>query len=368
MPPRRAPPPQPTGAPCTQAPAFILSGCVCTQRQVRWSFCLLVLTVVLVTATLALFLSAVHYVKSWVAEKRKLKADVKRLSQHASGVIREAQIRALAPASAPENDDTSPADWEGGMVGATRTEPDPLLRHDTQPIHGARAQGTRRSRRSRRDFVDPTDAATATRTKTSAVAAADPLVHEMLDLLEATRLGSDRRGFVFAFDSLGGVWAHGKTRHLARGFSGRVPGFHCVDDVDFDTGDTHQIDADEEEDIESDGRWGQGGKPVGGSPLKRASKNGKVPRRRRLARHKGPLADMMGAARRGGGYVHFRWKRDALMMAYVHPVKGTDLVLGGAVPVPRNQDKWETANAKMANRTSANGASGGPRRGGRSRR
>nr|UMO78926.1 hypothetical protein [Pandoravirus belohorizontensis] len=285
------------GSKCTRAPAFVVGSCVCTEREVRWSFFLLVVILTLVTISLVLFVSAVRYVKSWVSEKQRLRADVKAMSRQASGVMRDAQQRAAATASVPPR-----------ATDATATPP------------LARAPPS------------APETAAASRARTAAVAAADPLVHEMLDAIEAVRLGSCGRGFAFAIDSRGGVWAHGKTRHLARGATGRVPGFHRVADADHTGGSTSGArDSDDEAD----------GAVYGGAPVARG-------RRRRggaTARASSPLADMLGAARRGGGYVHFRWKREVLMMAYVHPVKGTDLVLGGAVPVPRKQKAWEEANA-----------------------
>ncbi|BCU03534.1 hypothetical protein [Pandoravirus japonicus] len=278
------------GSKCTRAPAFVVGSCVCTEREVRWSFFLLVVILTLVTISLVLFVSAVRYVKSWVSEKQRLRADVKALSRQASGVMRDAQQRAAAASVPPP------------VADATATPP------------LARAPPS------------APESAAASKARTAAVAAADPLVHEMLDAIEAVRLGSCGRGFAFAVDSRGGVWAHGKTRHLARGATGRVPGFHRVADADHTGGATSgACDNDDEAD----------GAVYGGAPVARG-------RRRRAA---SPLADMLGAARRGGGYVHFRWKREVLMMAYVHPVKGTDLVLGGAVPVPRKQKAWEEANA-----------------------
>lgn len=287
------------GSKCTRAPAFVVGSCVCTEREVRWSFFLLVVILTLVTISLVLFVSAVRYVKSWVSEKQRLRADVKALSRQASGVMRDAQQRAAAAASAPSH-----------VPDATATAP-PARAPPSAP-----------------------ESAAASKARTAAVAAADPLVHEMLDAIEAVRLGSCGRGFAFAVDSRGGVWAHGKTRHLARGATGRVPGFHRVADADHTGGSTsgaYDCDDDHEADASV----------YGGAPVARG-------RRRRggaPARAPSPLADMLGAARRGGGYVHFRWKREVLMMAYVHPVKGTDLVLGGAVPVPRKQKAWEEANA-----------------------
>lgn len=285
------------GSKCTRAPAFVVGSCVCTEREVRWSFFLLVVILTLVTISLVLFVSAVRYVKSWVGEKQRLRADVKALSRRASGVMRDAQQRAAAAAPVPPRETDA-------------TSAPPLARAPPSAP----------------------ESAAASRARTAAVAAADPLVHEMLDAIEAVRLGSCGRGFAFAIDSRGGVWAHGKTRHLARGATGRVPGFHRVADADHTSGSTPgACEGDDETD----------GAVYGGAPVARA-------RRRRAgapARASSPLADMLGAARRGGGYVHFRWKREVLMMAYVHPVKGTDLVLGGAVPVPRKQKAWEEANA-----------------------
>ncbi|AJF98249.1 hypothetical protein TW95_gp1515 [Pandoravirus inopinatum] len=204
----------------------------------------------------------------------------------------------------------------------------------TPPPHPRRLPRRHQMRPRRRNQCNHRRArvGSSVQARTAAVAAADPLVHEMLDAIEAVRLGSCGRGFAFAVDSRGGVWAHGKTRHLARGATGRVPGFHRVADGDHTGGSAYDA---------GDGEEGGSGTPVyGGAPIARGRK-----RRSAQGRTPSPLADMLGAARRGGGYVHFRWKREVLMMAYVHPVKGTDLVLGGAVPVPRKQKAWEEANA-----------------------
>ncbi|AGO83805.1 hypothetical protein psal_cds_250 [Pandoravirus salinus] len=301
-----------SGSKCTRAPAFVLGSCVCTEREVRWSFLLLVVIITLVTISLVLFASAVRYVKAWVGEKQRLRTDVKALSRHASGVMRDAQQRA---ASAP------PASIDPTTTAAVTPPAHPRPRARA-PSNTPSAQSTR----------PPSASAAASKAHMAAIAAADPLVHEMLDAIEAVRLGSCGRGFAFAVDSRGGVWAHGKTRHLARGATGRVPGFHRVVDGDHTGGVAHATGDDEQ---------GDAGTPAyGGAPI--------APARRRRGAHSrapSPLADMLSAARRGGGYVHFRWKREMLMMAYVHPVKGTDLVLGGAVPVPRKQKAWEEANA-----------------------
>lgn len=308
------------GSKCTRAPTFVLNSCVCTEREVRWSFFLLVVIITLVATTLALFASAVRYVKTWVAEKQRLRADVKALSRHASAVMRDANQRAAAQQPPP-----------------TASSATSQMNHVQLPLRTG-VMSAHEPSASR----GPTGASpSSSRARTAAIAAADPLVHELLDAIEAVRLGSCGKGFAFAVDSRGGVWAHGKTRHLARGATGRVPGFHRVTDADC-TGGVGDSSADEDTDSGSSG-------PIRG-PFDGGSK-----RRRRLAastgsRRASPLVDMIAAARRGGGYVHFRWKRDVLMMAYVHPVKGTDLVLGGAVPVPRKQKAWEESNATSGKR------------------
>ncbi|AVK75813.1 hypothetical protein pneo_cds_206 [Pandoravirus neocaledonia] len=300
------------GSKCTRAPTFVLNSCVCTEREVRWSFFLLVVIITLVATTLALFVSAVRYVKTWVAEKQRLRSDVKALSRHASAVMRDAHQRAAAQQPPVAS-------------SATMSQADPTRVPDPSAPRASTAS------------------ASSSRARTAAIAAADPLVHEMLDSIETVRLGSCGRGFAFAVDSRGGVWAHGKTRHLARGATGRVPGFHRVTDADCTAG---VGDTGADEDVDGGGSGGSG--PIRG-PFDGSG------RRRRLAaaaapRRPNPLVDMIAAARRGGGYVHFRWKREVLMMAYVHPVKGTDLVLGGAVPVPRKQKAWEESNAKSDKR------------------
>ncbi|AVK74665.1 hypothetical protein pqer_cds_243 [Pandoravirus quercus] len=300
------------GSKCTRAPAFVVGSCVCTEREVRWSFFLLVVIITLVTISLVLFVSAVRYVKSWVSEKQRLRTDVKAMSRHASNVMRDAQQRAASTAPPLAADTTTAAMTPPPHPRASASAPPNAPTQPMQP---------------------PPESAAASKARTAAVAAADPLVHEMLDAIEAVRLGSCGRGFAFAVDSRGGVWAHGKTRHLARGATGRVPGFHRVADGDHTGGSAYDAGDDDDE--------GDSGAAVyGGAPIARGRK-----RRGAQGRAPSPLADMLGAARRGGGYVHFRWKREVLMMAYVHPVKGTDLVLGGAVPVPRKQKAWEEANA-----------------------
>jgi hypothetical protein len=306
---------------CTRAPEFVVGSCVCTEREVRWSFFLLVVIITLVTISLVLFISAVRYVKSWVGEKQRLRDDVKSLSRRAGTVMRDAQQRAsntASAAAAPLNRaSASPSPPTQTVPPTYRAEsaygPLPAL----PPPHAAPSPPPL-----------PAETAATSKARMAAIAAADPLVHEMLESIEAARLGSCRDGFAFAIDSRGGVWAHGKTRHLARGAMGRVPGFHRVLDGDHATRDDRAHDDGDERPLD------------GGNPLGRG-------RRRRpvQVRAASPLADMLSAARRGGGYVHFRWKREMLMMAYVHPVKGTDLVLGGAVPVPRKQKAWEEANA-----------------------
>lgn len=308
------------GSKCTRAPTFVLNSCVCTEREVRWSFFLLVVIITLVATTLALFVSAVRYVKTWVAEKQRLRSDVKALSRHASTVMRDAHQRAAA---------------QSPVAPSTSTP-------QTIPTQAASRPGALPAPESSASRAPASVA--SSRARTAAIAAADPLVHEMLDAIEAVRLGSCGKGFAFAVDSRGGVWAHGKTRHLARGATGRVPGFHRVTDADCTAG-VGDTGADEDA---VDGSGGGASGPIRG-PFDGSG------RRRRLAaavapRRANPLVDMIAAARRGGGYVHFRWKREVLMMAYVHPVKGTDLVLGGAVPVPRKQKAWEESNAKSGKR------------------
>nr|UMO79480.1 hypothetical protein [Pandoravirus aubagnensis] len=305
------------GSKCTRAPTFVLNSCVCTEREVRWSFFLLVVIITLVATTLALFVSAVRYVKTWVAEKQRLRAEVKALSRHASAVMRDAHQRAAAQQPSAASSATS-------QMNPAQLPPRTAVPSVPESSASRAPAG-----------------ASASRARTAAIAAADPLVHELLDAIEAVRLGSCGKGFAFAVDSRGGVWAHGKTRHLARGATGRVPGFHRVTDADC-TGGVGDSSADEDADSGSSG-------PIRG-PFDGGSK-----RRRRLvastgSRRASPLVDMIAAARRGGGYVHFRWKREVLMMAYVHPVKGTDLVLGGAVPVPRKQKAWEESNATSGKR------------------
>jgi hypothetical protein len=130
-----------------------------------------------------------------------------------------------------------------------------------------------------------------------------PAVLQWLAQLDAMRLGSDRRGFVFVVDGDSGVWAHGKARHLvgdARGL--RAPGFHNMRGLDAHRGDK-------------------------------------------------PFARALRAAKRGGGFVHFLWKKERLMVAFACPVRGTDLVVCGAIPVPRNQLLWERQHAMQATDT-----------------
>jgi hypothetical protein len=337
------------GSQCTRAPAFVLERCVCTEKEVRWSFFLLVVTMALVAASLWLFFSAVRYVKAWVAEKERLRDEVKALSRRAGAVIRDAHQRALSADAA-----SGPADAD--PFSSQQQQQQQYSAYGVPPYPGAgyAPLGQQQQQQQRSDAAAASGPArprgetpAETRARMAEAAAHDPAVHAMLDALESTRLGSCGTGFVFAFDSLGGVWAHGKTRHLARGACGRVPGFHCVGDDDLGTDPSVGTWA------EDDGT-GSANAPPG---VLRTARGARSTARRRF---RGPLAEMMAAARRGGGYVHFRWKRETLMMAYVHPVKGTDLIMGGALPVPRNQRAWEESNATRS--AGAAGAGAAPAR------
>jgi hypothetical protein len=146
--------------------------------------------------------------------------------------------------------------------------------------------------------------------------AADPTRDEgvlawMADL-ERRRMPGQPESFLFVLDSAGGLWAHGVEPCSERGkpVSGWDGHDACGGDGDGD-GDDY------DEDDKDGGGWRT-------PPCTTVS-------------------DVVCVCRRGGGFVHFR--RDGrLMVAHVCSVRGTDLLLGGAMAVPHNQRGWEEAN------------------------
>lgn len=49
-----------------------------------------------------------------------------------------------------------------------------------------------------------------------------------------------------------------------------------------------------------------------------------------------PLREILTVAQRGGGFVYFRWRHEQNYLAYVFPIFGTELIMGGAIPVPQD--------------------------------
>ena len=111
--------------------------------------------------------------------------------------------------------------------------------------------------------------------------------HGWIDAIESLRPGNDSRGYLFLLDSSGRVYAHGGAPHLStKGNGRRLIAFQNLKQLD----DRNERDA--------------------------------------------PIIEMIRTSKRGGGYVYFRWKGDRRMISYVSPVRGTNLLLGGAIPVP----------------------------------
>jgi len=129
----------------------------------------------------------------------------------------------------------------------------------------------------------------------------DPRLARWMEMLETVALGPERNGFMFVMDRQGGVWAHGKNPLLALGCGNRrEPGFHSLRGLD---------------------------NPV---------------------QHSTPTANIVRTATKGGGFVYFRWNDcNMLLLSYVRPVCGTDLIVGGALPIPHSQRVWEETS--MAN-------------------
>ena len=212
-------------------------GCVCTEKEVRFTFTYMLALLAIVVGTVVLFVSTVRGVRRWAREKRALKDQVKQLARATASMLEQ---RARSADGAPPHQDPVVLRWLDDIEGA-------------HPGEGAHEGGAARGRRCRKGA-----------------------------------------GFFFVIDTDGRVWAHGKAPHLARGPLGRTPGLHDLRDLD-------------------------------------------VPQA-----HTTPVADIVRAAKRGGGYVRFRWKRDQPLLAYVAPVAGTRLILGGAVPPPcSSHHPWE---------------------------
>lgn len=193
-----------------------INRCICTERQVRNSFMVLIFIFGIVIVTLSLYFAAMRYVKKWINEKITLKTLAKKLSKDTADKLNQVQNEM------------------------------------------------------------------------------DPIVLNWFENLESYVVGKNEDGFIFLIDSNGKVWAHGKAKHLVRGSHSRVAGFYSVKQLD-----------DEDET---------------------------------------PISNIITASKRGGGYVHFIWKKGLLMISYVCPVVGTDLTLGTVIPVPKHQRIWEERN------------------------
>lgn len=53
-----------------------------------------------------------------------------------------------------------------------------------------------------------------------------------------------------------------------------------------------------------------------------------------------PISDMIRVAKKGGGFVYFKWKKDRPMISYSHPSNKSDLILVGVLPM--TQRKYST--------------------------
>ena len=146
----------------------------------------------------------------------------------------------------------------------------------------------------------------------------DGVVLGWMEDLEACKVADEPKSFLFALDGVGGLWAHGAAPCAAKGKVERVPGLHGVGTTSRGSDATVRF---------TDPYMGGEEEPDGG---------------KRTTVH-----DVLTMARRGGGFAHFRLD-GGLMLAYVCPVRGTDLVLGGALPVPHAQKVWEESNWSRA--------------------
>lgn len=349
--------------PCTLAPRFVLRQCVCSGKNVRYMFSMLAITIALVILTVVMFLTTVKQVKTWVNAKHQLKRDVRRLAARAAKVMNAAHKSQMAEDDA---DDSSIDENVQGAVGDGR-KTDKQNGNQSQAIHGVaygairydqlEALGAMPSRpkpeQRRRQNSGPRpskwkggpndDAKQRTsygrkqRAFMFDLATTNDSVMQLLDDIESVSLGHDGRGFMFAIDTSGGVWAHGKTRHLARGVGGRVPGFHSLS-----AGVANRANAPPRS-VLGKGRRGTSGASANdrehASPTALLSSDLQAPTLSAVA------ADIVSTARCGGGYASFRWKRNTLMVAYVCPVKGTDLILVGALPVPKRHLLWERSQS-----------------------
>lgn len=117
--------------------------------------------------------------------------------------------------------------------------------------------------------------------------ATDPRIKELLSALETRSPIADHpESFYFVLDGDGKVWAHGKAPHL--------------------------------------------GSNRGNSTRRNNNNNGDRPK---FQRNDGQLNELLDVADQGGGFVTFAWKHDRRVLAYVRPVKGTDLVLGAGIQI-----------------------------------
>ena len=138
----------------------------------------------------------------------------------------------------------------------------------------------------------------------------DPSLLSHLDSLESQKINGHPKSFTFVIDNNGQVWAHGKASHLSpQKTTGQTP-----------TTTTSSTSA----------------FPKFQNILDMDDVKGKVT----------PISNMIRTSKKGGGYVPFRWKKNRLMLCYVYPVSGTNLIVGGAIPIPKGQKIWETKNAK----------------------
>ena len=55
-----------------------------------------------------------------------------------------------------------------------------------------------------------------------------------------------------------------------------------------------------------------------------------------------PVSRCIGAARKGGDFVHYRARNNRVHLAYAYPVSGTNLIVVGALPVPRHSSARAT--------------------------
>lgn len=250
---------------------WAINECICTEKQVRFSFVVVLFIIGFVLFTLIFYYRTTKLVKEWVTEKRNLKLLAKRLAKETATKL-----------STP-HDFESPRSINEDTNSSGVTPLAPAVTDQSTPQQNFYDYGASPN-------YDPLYYNIPEEEKLESPS-------EWLERLEATKVGSKRNGFVFLIDSDANVWAHGQAQHLAKDGTKRLPGFYNVKDLD--------------------------------EPY---------------ATNASPISSILRAGKKGGGYVHFRWKKNKLMMGYVCPVPKMNLILGVTIPIPKSQTVWEEAS------------------------